>query len=64
MKESMKRREYEMKRCERTMQEWQDEGEPVDLQLVSVQNMFAGYYYDASMQPEQNTAVTTEKIHV
>lgn len=44
--------------------EWQDDGEPVDLQLVSVQNMFAGYYYDASMQPEQNnSSVPTEKIH-
>ena len=43
--------------------EWQDEGEPVDLTLVSVQNLFAGYYYDASLQPENNSSVSTEKLH-
>lgn len=43
--------------------EWPEEGEPVDLQLVSIQNMFAGYYYDASLQPEISSSnIPTEKI--
>ena len=43
--------------------EWPDEGEPVDLQLISIQNMFSGYYYDASLQPEINSSsIPTEKI--
>jgi serine/threonine protein kinase len=29
---------------------WNDEGEQVDLQLITVQNLFVGYHYDAAMQ--------------
>ena len=43
--------------------DWADEGEAIDLQLVSVQNMFAGYYYDASLQPElNNSSIPTDTI--
>lgn len=31
---------------------WPEEGEPVDLQLNTVQNLFVGYHYDSGMQGE------------
>lgn len=31
---------------------WPEEGDPVDLQLATVQNLFIGYHYDAGLQGE------------
>ena len=45
--------------------EWADEMEPIDLQLVSIQNMFAGYFFDGlSVEKNSNTVPTDTRVHV
>ena len=45
--------------------EWADEIEPIDLQLVTIQNMFAGYYFDGFSAEKNSTTVPTDtRIHM